>query len=236
MSKIISVLVCLILFVSSAHAQVRKVTVKSDDILTVKTALGIATIIQLPETIGSAIIGDQSGFKVEYLDRAVTIKPLRWGVKTNLYLVTEKRRYNIRLLTLSQASADYIVYVKAPDSAQTATKWVNLGKSEEIDGTKLTVRKIGFSESGFILIDATLSMKSSKDLVLKPEAVWIKQGTDSKVINGLFLSATKLSREKPILIGISLAKSDLKSKKSVTVEIQLEKKISVVLSEDVLWK
>ena len=236
MSKIISALVCLILFVSSAHAQVRKVTVKSDDILTVKTALGIATIIQLPETIGSAIIGDQSAFKVEYLDRAVTIKPLRWGVKTNLYLVTEKRRYNIRLLTLSQASADYIVYVKAPDPAQTATKWVNLGKSEEIDATKLTVRKIGFSESGFILIDATLFLKSSKDLVLKPEAVWIKQGTDSKVVNGLFLSTTKLSREKPILIGISLAKSDLKSKKSVTVEIQLEKKISVVLSEDVLWK
>lgn len=236
MSKIISALVCLIFFVSSAHAQVRKVTVKSDDILTVKTALGIATIIQLPETIGSAIIGDQSGFKVEYLDRAVTIKPLRWGVKTNLYLVTEKRRYNIRLLTLQQSSADYIVYVKAPDPAQTTTKWVNLGKSEEIDGTKLTVRKIGFSESGFILIDATLSMKSSKDLVLKPEAVWIKQGTDSKVINGLFLSATKLSREKPILIGISLAKSDLKSKKSVTVEIQLEKRISVLLSEDILWK
>lgn len=236
MSKIISALVCLILFVSSAHAQVRKVTIKSDDILTVKTALGIATIIQLPETIGSVIIGDQSGFKVEYLDRAVTIKPLRWGVKTNLYLVTEKRRYNIRLLTLSQASADYIVYVKTPDPTQTATKWVNIGKSDEIDSAKLTIRKIGFSESGFILIDATLSLKPSKDLVLKPKAIWIKQGTDSKVINGLFLSTTKLSREKPILIGISLAKSDLKSKKPVTVEIQLEKKVSVTLSEDILWK
>jgi hypothetical protein len=236
MSKIISAFFGIVLFVSSAHAQVRNVTVKSDDILTVKTALGIATIIQLPETIGSAIIGDQSGFKVEYLDRAVTIKPLRWGVKTNLYLVTEKRRYNIRLLTLSQESADYIVYVKAPDSTQSATKWVKFGKSEEIDGAKLTIRKIGFSESGFILIDATLSLKSSKDLVFKPEAVWIKQGTDSKVINGLFLSKTKLSREKPILIGISLARSDLKSKKPVTVELQLEKKISVTVSEDVLWK
>jgi hypothetical protein len=41
MSKIISALVGLILFASSAYAQVRKVTVKSDDILTVKTALGI---------------------------------------------------------------------------------------------------------------------------------------------------------------------------------------------------
>ena len=236
MSKTISLLLGLMFLASTGFAQVRKVTIKNDDILTVKTALGIATIIQLPETIGSAIIGDQSGFKVEYLDRAVTIKPLRWGVKTNLYLVTEKRRYNIRLLTLSQGSADYIVYVKASDPAQAATKWVKVSKSDEIDGTKLTIRKIGFSDSGFILIDATLSLKSSKDLALKPEAVWIKQGSDSKVINGLFLSNTKVSREKPILIGISLAKSDLKVKKPVTVEIQLEKKISVTLSEDALWK
>lgn len=58
---------CLLTFVfsvlvaTSGFAQIRKTQVKEDDILTVKTALGIATILQLPETIQSAIIGDQSG-------------------------------------------------------------------------------------------------------------------------------------------------------------------------------
>jgi hypothetical protein len=236
MRNIVLLLFILLTSRSYAVAQVRKVTVKSDEILTVKTALGIATIIQLPETIGSAIIGDQSGFKVEYLDRAVTIKPLRWGVKTNLYLVTEKRRYNIRLLTLPQNSADYIVYVKSPDAEPATTNWVKVEKTEESDEYKLIIKRIGLSDSGFILIDASLSLKSSKDLIVKPEDFWIKQNGEAKVINGLYLSNQRLSKEKPILIGISLAKSDLKSKQAVTIELQLNRKFSATLPGGLLWK
>src|SRR5580704_8633889 len=82
-----------------AFAHIHSVKMKPDQILLVKTALGIATIIETPETVQSAIIGDQSAFKVEYLDRAVTIKPLRAGAKTNLYLQTANRRYDLRLET-----------------------------------------------------------------------------------------------------------------------------------------
>src|SRR6185437_1616257 len=83
----------------AANAHVRSVYPRLDEIIVVRAAIGIATIIQVPQAIQSAIIGDQSGFKVEYLYDAVTIKPLRYGVKTNLYLVTQNHRYNLRLLT-----------------------------------------------------------------------------------------------------------------------------------------
>jgi hypothetical protein len=221
---------------SWSPAQVRKVAIKIDDIVTVKTALGIATIIQLPETIQSAIIGDQSGFKVEYLDRAVTIKPLRSEVKTNLYLITEKQRYNVRLVTLAQASADYIVYFKSPGLMSLLSKWTKIEKSQQLDDVKFSIERVGLSERGFILIDARITTTSSQSLSLKPDDFEIKQGGRSKVINGLFLSDLKISKNKPILLGISLSKSDLISKKAITLEMKSRNNFSLTLDEGLLWK
>ncbi len=235
--RVIKILLLSVTLCSSLSvAQVRNVRVKIDDILTVKTALGIATIIQLPETIQSAIIGDQSGFKVEYLDRAVTIKPLRSGVKTNLYLVTDKRRYNVRLVTLNQASADYIVYVKNLDQVIPSSKWTKTKNSQQLDGVKLSVERVGLSGSGFILIDARLTTTLSQSRSFKPSDFEIKQDGNSKVINGLFLSDLKVVKNKPMLIGISLAKSDLTSKKPITIELKSKSTFSLTLSEGLLWK
>lgn len=225
-----------ILLQNFANAQVRKAAIKADDILTVKTALGIATIIQLSETIQSAIIGDQSGFKVEYLDRAVTIKPLRSGARTNLYLVTEKRRYNVRLTTLDQSSADYIVYVKSPDLEQRAIQWTKLGKIQKLGAITFSIDRVGKSASGFVLLDGKLSTNSNQEILVKPEDFEVKQVGASKVINGLYLSSVKGSKSNPILIGVSLAKSDLMSKKPITVELKSGNLFSLVLSEDVIWR
>lgn len=219
----------------TASAHVRNVMAGADDILTIRAALGIATIIQVPETIQSAIIGDSSGFKVEYLDKAVTIKPLRWGVKTNLYLNTEKRRYNLRLVTLSQNIADYVVYVKHPEAKPTS-RWTPVARFAEGSGLKFTVARVGFSNQGFILLDAKLTTSSGESLTLKPEEFLIIQNGSSKVINGLFLSDLKLSKAKPVLVGISLARSDLVEKKPLTIEIRGKQKISLTLPEGSLWK
>ncbi|MGE3386016.1 MAG: TrbG/VirB9 family P-type conjugative transfer protein [Bdellovibrionales bacterium] len=218
-----------------AFAHVRNLVATSDEILTIRAALGIATIIQVPETIQSAIIGDSSGFKVEYLDKAVTIKPLRWGVKTNLYLNTEKRRYNLRLLTLSQDTADYVVYVKHPE-AKPVSRWTTVSRFTEANGIRFAISRIGYSNQGFILLDAKLVSSSTETTTLKPDDFWITQNGTSKVINGLFISDLKLSKSKPVLIGISLAKSDLFEKRSLTIELRSKQKISLTLPEGTLWK
>ena len=102
----------LLVFFLSTHAlaRVRKVEVTQDQIVTVRTALGIATIIQVPDRPNSIVVGDQAAFKVEYLDQAITIKPLRGGAKSNLYVYTDYRRFNVQLITGADASADYVVY------------------------------------------------------------------------------------------------------------------------------
>lgn len=224
------------LVVTTGFAQIRKTQVKEDDILTVKTALGIATILQLPETIQSAIIGDQSGFKIEYLDKAVTIKPLRYGAKTNLYLVTGTRRFNLRLVSVHQDQADYIVYLKKPEPPKAETKWRNISRSAFKNDLKLSLVRIGQAPSGFILIDALLASTQAQRITIKPESVWIRQSGNSRVINSLFMSDSKVEKGKPLRLGISLAKSDLVLGKPVTIEISSEKSVSLQISEADLWK
>lgn len=97
---------------SAAHAKVRHVEVKKDQIISVETRLGIATLIQLPERPSSVVIGDQGSFKVEYLDKAVTVKPLFVGARTNLYVYTDFHRFNIELVPSRGKSPDYLVYLK----------------------------------------------------------------------------------------------------------------------------
>lgn len=235
MASLVSTLFAL-LIASSGQAQIRKTTSKEDDILTVKTALGIATIVQLPDVIQSAIIGDQSGFKIEYLDKAVTIKPLRWGARTNLYLVTGARRFNIRLVTGSQEVADYIVYLKKPEPPKPETKWRNIGRSATHKNLKLTAVRVGQSPNGFILVDALLTSTRSVRLTVKPESIWIKQAGNSKVINSLFMSDSKIEKGKSLRLGLSLAKSDLLVGKPFTIEVNADQSVSLQLTEAELWK
>lgn len=233
-----SIFIIVSVFSLCVSAHIRKVVYSDDQILTVKTALGIATIIQLPETIQSAIIGDQSAFKIEYLDKAVTIKPLRGSAKTNLYLVADKKRYNIRLQTLTQDSADYIVYVLSSfgDGAKSQVRWQKLGKSNDANGLILTIERIGISLNDFVLLDLSLKLKPNEFVTIKPEDVWVFQGDNSKTVNSLFLSSTKLTKDKPLKIGVSIARSDLVKGKPILVELKGSKTNSISISEVALWK
>jgi hypothetical protein len=212
---------------------VKAVVLKNDEILTVKTALGIATIIQVPTSIQSAIIGDQSGFKVEYLDRAVTIKPLRYGAKTNLYLLTEPRRFNLRLVTLTQDLADYVIYIKEPGVALPPS-WRTLNLSKVGKDATLSLSRISRTAGGFFLLEGRLTTKTR--FSLKPEQIWIKQGQNSKIIQHLYLSSTTASKDHPILIGISINKEDLKEKTAVTLDLQGQESLSLTVPEGLVWR
>lgn len=217
-----------------AFAHIHTAKMKPDQILLVKTALGIATIIESPEAIQSAIIGDQSGFKIEYIDRAVTIKPLRAGARTNLYLQTANRRYDLRLETNRQENADYIVYLKSTDANNPVT-WRNISKS--VSGKQLTLQCVRVAKlpQGILLLDLRISSKVKEQLLA--ENIWLRQGKDSKVINGLFISKLDVSKGQPSMIGITLAKSDLVNNRPVEVSIKTAREtVSLELPAAVLWK
>lgn len=215
-----------------SEAHMRSVVPKSDELLLVKTALGIATIVQTPQAIQSAIIGDQSGFKVEYIDKAITIKPLRSGVKTNLYLMTEKARFNLRLVTLNQDQADYVVYIKEP-SAKLNTKWRDFNKEVISDGLRLKINRIGQTSQGFLLIDG--KFQSDYPMGIKPEDFWILQNDKPRTIDGLFLSSLSVKPKQSVSIGISISKTDLVPKAAITLRFRIYKSLSIQIPEGLVW-
>lgn len=214
-------------------SQIHTVKMKPDQILVVKTALGIATIIETPEPIQSAIIGDQSGFRVEYLDKSVTIKPLRSFVKTNLYLQTGTRRFDLRLETGRQDAADYIVYLRA-NGTHAVTRWHDLNKSITGKKATLTCHKSGVSNDVILL---SCQISAHLKIQIRPEDVWITQNKESKVIHTLFLSRLDVSKNHPAMLGLTILKSDLLKNKPIDLGLKsMEETLSLRLPSEALWK
>ena len=77
----------------------------------IRTSPGFSTILQFDAKPTSVVLGDQDSFKIEYVGNSLTIKPLREGVKTNLFVFTDYDRFNFRLVS-GQSNADYVVKVR----------------------------------------------------------------------------------------------------------------------------
>lgn len=221
-----------LLLASISFANVKSFSPKSDEIVEIKAGLGIATIVHVPDTIQSAIIGDQTAYRIEYVDHAVTIKPLRYGAKTNLYLFTKEQRFNLRLEVVPQNQAYYIVYIKKTMPG-TSVRWIPHGKVVSGSGLQLKLSKIGFTNDGFILLD--LSVKAIGFLTLAPNDFWLTQGGESKVIQSLFLSKADLKVSQSAFVGMALKKADLSSK-DLAIELRLgQKPVVLNISRQVLW-
>lgn len=221
----------------TSFAHIKKIFPKNDEIILVKTSLAIATMIQFPDStsVQFPIIGDQSAFRIETIDKGITIKPLRYGAKTNLYLFTDKKRYNFRLITEGQEQADYILYIKSSENTD-SLNWKVIEKSVSNKELKLTLHKVAVTKDNKILLDLSL-IAVNLDTKVSPESIWVYQDKESKLINALFLSDKVANQRRPIQIGIALSKNDLKEGKSLQVTIKMkESNLSLDIPREVLWK
>lgn len=222
-----------LLLASVSFANIKTLTPKNDEIIEIKTALGIATIIQIPDTIQSAILGDQSAYRIEYVDHAVTIKPLRGGAKTNLYLFTKERRYNLRLIVVPQNLAYYIVYIKKQDVG-TGPRWAANGKIISTLELSLKLLRTGTTQDNFLLLDIEVTAK--KPQTLQASDFWLWQGHESKTIQSLFLSRTDLKKDQKALVGISVKREELKNQ-SLILELKASpKSLKIEIPREALWK
>jgi hypothetical protein len=233
----------------ASAARVRHVTVQGDQIVLVKTALGVATIIQVPDKPNSVVVGDQGAFKVEYLDQAVTIKPLRQSAKSNLYIYTDWRRFSTQLVTGGESSADYVVYLEPAVAGRQKSKlkevgpgihWKQFGRQASDGALRWKLTRLGqtrtrLSEASTLWIEIELS-SSSKEAVAA-ESFWLTQSEKVRPIHALQLSAIEIQPGRPIRGVIQIRKADVSGPGQLRLELRRAhlKTLSVSLPKESLW-
>ncbi len=233
-------ILCVLLFAGSIansfENRVRYIEVQTDQIITVKTAIGIATIIQVPDSPNSVIVGDQSAFKVEYLDKAITIKPLIGGAKSNLYIYTEWKRYNVQLVTGAEVSADYVVYLqnpkKKPDRSDIA--WSKMQKKLTNGDITFEVVRIGYTSGDFLFVEFLLTSKQNE--AIRPEWLWLKQAGVTKPINKLIFSSLTMKKGDFVKGVIQLAKADIDLNAPLRFEMRRKVISYLTIAKVDLWK
>lgn len=232
MVKLILVLISISL--PTFAARVRNIEVMKDQVVTVRTSLGIATIIQVPDRPNSVVVGDLDAFKVEYLDQAITIKPLTGSAKSNLYVYTDWKRYNVELVTGSQQDADYVVYLKNPkQKLSERLRWKKFTNILRNEGITLTVSRLGKLLNELYLVEFSLS--SEKQVEFRPEWIWITQGDQHRPIRNLILSDLALRPGSKVQGLLQVEASALDPSSPFRIELRRRKSSYLSVPKAVSW-
>lgn len=223
---------------SFANERVRHVECLTDQIVTVRTALGIATIIQVPDRPNSVVVGDQDKFKVEYLDQAITIKPLSGGAKSNLYVYTDYRRYNVQLITGQEAVSDYVVYLEnhksKPKEKVNSLSWMNYIRSTKNEDIQIETKRLGHATEGVLLIE--FQIQALRKAEFKPEWLWLTQDAQTRPIQNLFLSAVKLENGEKAQGTLQVLWKDIDPTRPLRIEVRRKKITYLILPRAIQWK
>ncbi|MBY0555538.1 TrbG/VirB9 family P-type conjugative transfer protein [bacterium] len=220
----------------STWARVRTVEVKKDQIVTVRTALGVATIIQVPDRPNSLVVGNQSAFKVEYLDQAITIKPLHGSARSNLYIYTDYRRFNVQLVSGPEMASDYVVYLENPQEKikSSAIGWRNYRNHLKNDSLVFETKRLANTADGVLLIE--FEVRSEARERFRPDWLWLTQSGVTRPIHSLALSEQDLGGGRSIKGVMQILKNDASIAEPLRIELRRKKISYLTIPKGVAWK
>jgi len=228
-------------FISDAAAtKVRRVVVSQDQIAIVRTAMGIATIIQVPDRPNSLVVGDTDAFKVEYLEQAITIKPLRTNARSNLYIYTDYRRFNVQLVTGIEAAADYVVYLDIPKEKERLKEtkptlfWTGFQSKLKNESTSVQVTRLGRTKDGVLILELKISGSRREDI--DPKWFWLIQDGKTKPIHRLILSNLQIDSKNSIEGTIQILKSDIVETSPLRLELRRKQTSFLTIPAVKTWK
>jgi hypothetical protein len=216
----------LILLTSLSHAApVREVSLKPKEVGTVNTAISYSTVIQLSQKPLNVVLGDQSAFRVEFINDSITIKPARSGAKTNLFIFTENDRFNLTLKAGSPASVDYVVRLRRIFSDPKKT--VALNRFHTQAGLRLTLLKATFNDRETFL-DFSIHNLGKKNVTLHPEHFRIAIDDLVKPIRSLYIDAATIKPGGTITGSILFPAANLGKKLSLWIGVSGGKPAAMV--------
>lgn len=232
--------ICIPFATNAVSAKVRRVLISQDQIAVVHTAVGIATIIQVPDRPNSLVVGDTEAFKVEYLEQAITIKPLHAGARSNLYIYTDYRRFNVQLVTGPEGAADYVVYLDIPKEKERIKEprpgllWTRFHSKFSNESTSVEVTRLGRTNDGILVIEFRISGTRREDI--DPKWFWLTQDGKTKAIHRLILSSLKVDPKNSVDGMIQVLKSDLTETVPLIFELRRKQNSSTKIPAVKSWK
>lgn len=179
----------------------RVVRLSDSDMETVFVEPGFSTLIKFDSHPQPGLIGDQDGFKVEYLKNMVAIKPLVSRGKTNLFLFTKEGQFNFQLLS-GVGRHDNIVYAQIRTSPLPTAKIVKpvlvddlltrkIGRTVAVGNVKLTLLTVSTPISRSTLVLKFEVSSTKDDIAVGRENLFVFQGKKAIPLDNLFVESGK---------------------------------------------
>lgn len=219
----------------------RVVRLSESDMETVFVEPGFSTLIKFDSHPQPGLIGDQDGFKVEYLKNMVAIKPLVSRGKTNLFLFTKEGQFNFQLLAGS-GRHDNIVYAQMkiapePPAARIARPILiddlltrKIGRTVQQGSVKLTLQTVSTPISRTTLVLKIEVASSAKEgLEIGRENLFVFQGQKAIPLGNLFAESRMDKEQKVSSILLLLRMDQLNPKLPLRLELKTKAAKSLAL-------
>jgi hypothetical protein len=184
---------------STGHAAgIRTLLISENEVAAFRVGIGFSTLLQFDTRPSQVIVGDQDSFKVEYVGDAIAIKPLRSGVATNLFVVTQGGKFNFRVSAVRGLEPDYVLRIKRKSedrptgSTALQTRLSNSQLSK--NGLTLRLKSVASTQSNSVLIYSFDVTSVDRQRIFEPGDFEIVQGGRSLSIESIYLDRIFLKR------------------------------------------
>ena len=173
---------------------------------------GFSTLLKFNSHPEPGLIGDQDGFKVEYMKNIVAIKPLALRGKTNLFIFTKDGQFSFQLIA-AKGHHDNVVYVEPkvdrslsqPPAGKMAVPVDDLltkriGKTAASKNARLCLESISIPVSHTTLLlkfsyQEEILKKPQVEPLIKPDPSWfsIQQGRKQIKVENIFIESKSVT-------------------------------------------
>lgn len=219
----------------------RIVRLSESDLETVFVEPGFSTLIKFDSHPQPGLIGDQDGFKVEYLKNMVAIKPLVSRGKTNLFLFTKEGQFNFQILA-GIGRHDNIVYAQVRTSPEASAPKVakpvlvddlltrKIGRTVSLGNVKLTLLTIStpISRSTLVLkFEASAPIK--EEINVGRESLFVFQGKKAIPIDNLFVESGNSKDRRLWSVLLLLRMDQINAKNPLRLELKTKARKSAIM-------
>jgi hypothetical protein len=242
--QMLTLFFCLLTLNCPAEAKSsRTIRLSDGEMAPIFVEAGYSTLLKFSSHPEPGLIGDQDGFKVEYMKSIVAIKPLVTKGKTNLFVFTKEGQFGFQLIS-ARGKHDNVVYVEpqrgSGPTGPTATKTVvalddmltmKMNKTAKLAGLTLTLDSIATPTSrSTLLLRFRVQGKlgdNVKQAAIESKYFHVMQGVVPVKIENAFLEFKNKNASPIEAVGLILIRTaELKKNEPMKLMLSLQNKIA----------